>query len=118
MGCLRDDPQILSDRLADFIRPKVTAKELARAIDSDVRTAENIRRGHWPQAKHWRGIVRAFGRDVLDAVFNPEIDAVEARLQEEERHAREVYLAARARRQASCRARPGTPDPLLPFDEL
>ena len=117
MDFTRNDPRSLQTRLSVFVSERMSAKQLARAIDSDVRTAENIRRGYWPQAKHWRGIVRAFGHDVLDAVFNPEIDEVEARLAEEERHAREVYIAARARREASCRARPSSSDPLLPFDE-
>lgn len=118
MDFMRDDPRTLQTRLAVFVAGRTTTKQLARLLDSDVRTAENIRRGHWPQAKHFAAIVRAFGRDVIDAVFNPEIDAVEARLEAEERHARQVYLAARARRQAVLRAPQGDEDPLLPFADL
>ena len=114
---MRDDPQRLAVRLAAYVRPRANTKQLALLADCDLRTAENIRRGHWPSARHFAAIVSAFGRDVLDAVFNPEIDAVEARLQEEERHAREVYLAARARREATCRAGPSSADPVLPFEE-
>ena len=114
---MRDDPQRLQARLAAYVRPRASSKQLARLLGSDERTAENIRRGHWPQARHFASIVRAFGSDVLDAVFNPELESVEARLEQEERHARQVYLAARAARQAACRARPGSSDPVLPFEE-
>lgn len=113
-----DDPRRLQMRLSAFVAERATAKQLARLIDSDVRTAEGIRRGYWPQAKHFAAIVRCFGRDVLDAVFNPEIDSVEARLEQEERHARQVYLAARARRQAAVYAPERDEDPLLPFEDL
>lgn len=113
-----DDPRRLQSRLSRFVAERASAKQLARLIDSDVRTAENIRRGYWPQARHFAAIVHAFGRDVIDAVFNPELDAVEARLEAEERHARQVYLAARAARQAVLRAPEGLEDPLLPFAEL
>ncbi len=118
MDFMRDDPRSLQTRLAAFVAGKASAKQLARLLDSDVRTAENIRRGHWPQAKHFAAIVRAFGRDVIDAVLNPEIAAVEARLEAEERHARQAYLAARARRQAVLRAPDIDTDPLLPFEDL
>lgn len=118
MDFVRDDPRSLQTRLAAFIAGRTTTKQLARLLDSDVRTAENIRRGHWPQAKHFAAIVRAYGRDVVDAVLTPEIDAVEARLEAEERHARQAYLAARARRQAVVRAPESDIDPLLPFEDL
>jgi hypothetical protein len=113
-----DDRRTLQTRLSAFVAERATAKQLARLIGCDVRTAEGIRKGYWPQARHFSGIVRAFGRDVIDAVFAPEIDSVEARLEQEERQARQVYLAARARRQAVLRAPDVDPDPLLPFEEL
>jgi hypothetical protein len=72
---MRDDPQLLSRRLALFVRP-MPAKELAEIIECDERTAENIRRGKWPIARHWLGLVRAFGRDLTEAVFHPD-EAVE-----------------------------------------
>ncbi len=118
MEFMRDDPRSLQTRLASFVAGRVTTKQLARLLGSDVRTAENIRRGHWPQAKHFAAIVRAFGRDVIDAVLSPEIDAVEARLEAEERHARQVYLAARARRQAVVYAPEGDLHPELPFEDV
>lgn len=117
MEFMRDDPRSLQTRLSAFVAGRTTSKQLARMIDSDVRTAENIRRGHWPQARHFAAIVRLFGRDVIDAVFSPEIAAVEARLEAEERHARQVYLAARARREAVCFAPEVDPHPLLPFED-
>lgn len=89
----------LRARLSDFLGARYTrdrAKRLARDIDSDPRTAENILNGHWPSAKHWQGIVRVFGRDVLDAVFAPDIDPVAARLEAEVRALEERLEAKRA----------------------
>ena len=80
---MRVDPQLLQGRLAAFVRQRADAKTLARLIDCDVRTAENIRRGHWPNARHWLGLIAAFGADVTDAVFHP--DQAAARLEAEVR---------------------------------
>lgn len=77
---MRDDPQVLTRRLAAFVRP-IPAKVLADKIGCTERTAENIRRGHWPVARHFWAMVRIFGRDLTDAVFHP--DVAEARLTEE-----------------------------------
>lgn len=77
---MRDDPQVLSRRLAAFVR-SVPAKVLADKIGCTERTAENIRRGHWPIARHWAALVRTFGRDLTESVFHP--DAAYARLTEE-----------------------------------
>jgi hypothetical protein len=118
MEFMRDDPRSLQTRLAEFVATRATAKQLARLLKSDVRTAENIRRGHWPQGRHFSAILKAFGRDVIDIVLNPEIADVELRLEAEERHARQVYLAAKARRQAAVYAPEGDQDPLLPFEDL
>jgi hypothetical protein len=118
MDFMRDDPRNLRTRLAEFVATRATTKQLSAIIGGDLRSAENIRRGHWPRDTHLAAIVRAFGRDVLDAVFIPEIEAVEARLEAEERHARQVYLAARARREAVLRAPEGDEHPTLPFDDL
>lgn len=77
---MRDDPQVLTRRLAAFVRP-IPAKVLAEKIGCTERTAENIRRGHWPVARHFWALVRIFGRDLTDSVFHP--DAAAARLTEE-----------------------------------
>lgn len=77
---MRDDPQILSKRLAAFVA-RFPAKVLAEKVGCTERTAENIRRGHWPIARHWAGLVRTFGRDLTESVFHP--DAAAARLTEE-----------------------------------
>ncbi len=96
-----DDHNALSARLGTFLRSRSgNAKVLGRQIGADPRTAESILAGHWPSARNWRGIVRAFGRDVLDAVFAPDIDAVVARLSEEERQIEERLEAVRAHRRA------------------
>lgn len=90
----------LSEMLGAFLRRRTsTAKDLARLIDCDPRTAEGFRAGrYWPSARHWRLIARAFGRDVLAAVFEPEIDHVLARLTMEERQLEERLNEIRARR--------------------
>jgi len=79
-GSRFEDPQLLSRRLARFVEP-MPAKALSERIGCDVRTAENIRRGHWPIARHWAGLIAAFGRDLTEAVFHP--DAAQERLAEE-----------------------------------
>jgi hypothetical protein len=90
----------LSEMLGDFLRRRTSsAKELARLIDCDPRTAEGFRAGrYWPGARHWKLIARAFGRDILAAVFEPEIDETLARLRREERELEERLHEIRARR--------------------
>lgn len=90
----------LSEMLGLFLRRRTSsAKDLAKLIECDPRTAEGFRAGrYWPGARHWRLIARAFGRDVLAAVFEPEIDHVLARLTMEERQLEERLNEIRARR--------------------
>jgi hypothetical protein len=90
---MEPDPQLLPTRLRAFLAP-VPAKELSRRIACDVRTAENIKSGHWPIARHWAGLVAAFGRDLTEAVFHP--DAAAERLEQEVRHLEEQLAAKRA----------------------
>lgn len=89
MHCTERDPRTL---LGAFMRRRShSAKELARQIGCDPRAAEGYRAGrYWPQARHWPGIVAAFGADVTEAVFHPERAA--ARL-EHEVHTLEQQLA-------------------------
>lgn len=105
MQCTERD---LSEMLGTFFRRRsVSAKELARMIECDPRTAEGFRAGrHWPSAKHWRLIVQAFGRDAIDAVFAPDIDETLARLRREERELEERLNDIRARRQAAAGGEP------------
>jgi hypothetical protein len=79
-----------SDRLVSISRVSPIAAKHRRAqiqpvptsmIGCTERAAENIRRGHWPIARHWAGLVRTFGRDLTECVFHP--DAAAARLAEE-----------------------------------
>jgi hypothetical protein len=104
---MRDDPQLLQRRLSAFVRQHGTAKQLAERIECDVRTAENIRQGHWPIARHWLGLLRAFGDDLTEAVFHPEraVERLEREVQELE--------AAAARARAELRQVEGS-DPRLP----
>ena len=80
---MRDDPQVLTKRLAAFVS-RVPAKELARRVGCSERTAENMRRGHWPIARHWIGLLATFGTDITEAVFHP--DRAAARLEQELAH--------------------------------
>jgi hypothetical protein len=91
------DPQILSRRLGSFLKRAGPSKDIARRIECDLRTIENLRAGRaWPIARHWLRIWLEFGDDVIEAVFYPE--RVEARLA---REAAERERAKRARLAAS-----------------
>src|SRR4051812_17866947 len=93
-----DDDRILLTRFAEYVRP-YPEKVLARTIGCDTRTAKGFRNGEsWPNARHWRLIVQAFGRDVIACVFEPEINDVVARLAREERQLQERLHEIQARR--------------------
>ena len=81
---MENDSRTLQGRLAQFLNsrypPLGGADALARDIHVQSRTARNYLAGMWPGARAWRSIVRVWGRDVLAAVFDPEIDAVSAGL--------------------------------------
>jgi hypothetical protein len=91
-------------RLANYLRQKFpahdgyAAKRLSKAIDCTPKAAENILDGHWPNSRHWARIAVLFGRDVLDAVFGPDIDGTVARLRQEEVRLEQQLLETRARR--------------------
>lgn len=96
-----NDDRILLTRLADYMRP-YPEKVLARTIRCDERTAKHFRNGtSWPNARHWRLIVQAFGRDVIAAVFEPEISDTLARLRREERQLEERLDEIRRRRRSA-----------------
>ncbi len=101
------DSQLLSDRLSRFLRRRTNAKGLARQIGCDPRTATNILSGTWPGARHWLGIVRAFGHDVTEAVFHPQ-DAIE-RLEREAEHLERQLQETRARAAEAKSFAPGHP---------
>lgn len=93
-----EDPQILLRRLAEYVRP-YPARILAPMLNCTERTAEHFRRGEsWPNARHWRLIVQAFGRDVLSCVFEPEINDTLARLNREQAQLEERLDEIRTRR--------------------
>jgi len=93
---MAEDSHVLQERLSEFLRSRLPAiggpDALARLLNIAPRTARNYLDQHWPGARQWRAIVRAFGRDVLAAVYEPEIDDVKARLAAKIR-AKEVELA-------------------------
>ncbi len=78
--CMTSDDQVLTRRLSGFLRRQYPDanrdKRLASHLDIHPRTARNYFNNIWPGARAWRAIVRRFGRDVLAAVFEPEIDDV------------------------------------------
>lgn len=95
------DDHILLRRFADYVRP-YPEKVLARTIGCTERTAKHFRNGtSWPTARHWRLIVRAFGRDVLACVFEPEINDTLARLEREARQLEARLAEVHARRRAA-----------------
>lgn len=89
------------ERLADYLdrqyRGEHKTKRLAADIACTPKTAENILDGHWPNSRHWAAIARRFGRDVIDAVFGPEIDETTARLAQEVRQLEELLEEKRRR---------------------
>lgn len=92
------DDQILLRRFAEYVRP-YPEKVLARTIGCTERTAKHFRNGtSWPTARHWKLIVKAFGRDVLACVFEPEINDTLARLTREQRQLEERLDEIRRRR--------------------
>ncbi len=92
------DDQILLRRFAEYVQP-YPEKVLARTIHCTERTAKHFRNGtSWPTARHWRLIVQAFGRDVIAAVFEPEINDVLARLHREQAQLEERLDEIRRRR--------------------
>jgi hypothetical protein len=96
-----DGDQILLRRFSEYVRP-YPEKVLARTIGCTERTAKHFRNGtSWPTARHWRLIVRAFGRDVLAAVFDPEINDTLARLNREAAQLEARLDEIRARRRAA-----------------
>lgn len=99
----------LTQMLGLFLRERTaSAKDLARLIDCDPRTAEGFRAGrYWPSARHWQLIARQFGRDVMDAVFAPDIDGPLARLTAEERQLKERLHEIESRLRAGSRPMAG-----------
>lgn len=92
------------ERLARYLAKRFpvqdgrAAKRLSGAIGCTPKAAENILLGHWPNSRHWARIAILFGRDVLDAVFGPDIDGTVARLRQEEVRLEQQLLETRARR--------------------
>ncbi len=91
----------LRKRLGRFLERQYQSDKacrLSQDISCDPRTAQNILNCHWPNARHMRAIIRRFGRDVIEAVFAPEIEPVHARLIAEERALEEKLERVRAHR--------------------
>lgn len=98
------DDQILLRRFAEYVRP-YPEKVLAQTIGCTERTAKHFRNGtSWPTARHWKMIVRAFGRDVIACVFDPEINDTLARLRREEAQLEERLDEIRRRRRSAAGA--------------
>lgn len=90
------------DRLARYLGKRFedgyAAKRLANALRITPKAAENLLNAHWPNSKIWQRIVAIFGRDVLDAVFGPDINETITRLRREEAELERILAQKRARR--------------------
>lgn len=93
------------DRLAAYLGKRFTdgyaSKRLSNALRITPKAAENLLNSHWPNSKIWQRIVSPFGRDVLDAVFGPDIDETIARLRREEAELERILAEKRSRRLAA-----------------
>ena len=116
----------LNRMLGDYLSARTaSAKHLAREIGCDPRTAEGFRAGrHWPQAKHWAGLIATFGRDLTDAVFHPseaaerlEREARELEQQAEAKRRMARQVAGDARRVAQAHRRPESRTFVTPDDD-
>lgn len=102
-------------RLRSYLREQYRGPRSVMRMSYDVgcsrKTAENILDGeHWPNDLTFAAIVRRFGRDLLDAIFNPEIDPVVARLEEEERQLDRQLQAIRAQKKQAAGGRFAHPE--------
>lgn len=99
---MADFRQPLHKDLSDFLAAKRLdrPKELGAAIDVDPRTARNVLDGHWPGRDALKGLVRAFGYDVLEVVFASEIDDATARQTAELKRQEKLLEDRKARRRA------------------
>lgn len=93
-------------RLSAYLRRQYGNEHRTKRFAGDIgctpKAAENILDGHWPNSRHWAAIARRFGRDVVDAVFGPEIDETLARLEAEVRELEQQLEQTRSRaRQAA-----------------
>ena len=87
------------ERLQRYLAARcANPKALARAAAISPKAAENALAGHWPNDLTLAAIVRAFGRDVWDAVLLPETEPILANLLQRERDLDEALEAARAQR--------------------
>lgn len=104
------------ERLGAYLRQRYGVenrdKRLARDIQTSAKTARNLFEDHWPSDVTWGAIVSRFGRDVLAAVFEPDIDPVLARLAAEERELKERLNAVTARRLQAQGSLVGDQEPL------
>lgn len=103
------------ERLRKYLRDHYTGPRHVMRMSYDIgcsrKTAENILDGeHWPNDLTFAAIVRRFGRDLLDAIFNPEIDPVVARLEEEERQLDRQLQAIRAQKKQAAGGRFAHPE--------
>lgn len=103
-GFMGDNPHNRPrQRLRAYLRAHYDGPRSVMRMSYDVgcsrKTAENILDGeHWPNDLTFAAIVRRFGKDLLEAIFNPEIDPVVARLEEEERQLDRQLQAIRAKK--------------------
>ena len=79
---LRPKADSMAERMRAFFAP-VPAKVIARRTGADLRTATGWKSGRLPMTeRHWTALTLAY-RDVVDVLFNPDQEAVAARLDRE-----------------------------------
>jgi hypothetical protein len=84
------------DRLRAYLEERFRGRpgSLAQEVGIGPKAAENLLLGHWPSDTTLSSLLARFGRDLKDALFEPDIDPVLARLAARERQAREEYHEA------------------------
>ena len=106
-----ENPQSLSGRLGQFLRDRLSAKQLSELIDCDIRTAENLRRGTWPIERHYQRLKDTFGKPFVAALHWPDEEAarIEDECRELEQRLREKLALKRSLQTGS-----GLPAPMAP----
>jgi hypothetical protein len=98
---VEDVTESLGWRLKDELKKKYpahTAKQVARVTGAELRTARSwVEEAKVPQEHHLRAIVRELGRDALLALFQPEIETHEQKLEREIHELREEIARREAR---------------------
>lgn len=82
-----DSRKMLGERVSDALRARYgahAAKQAARITGADLRTAQGwVSEAREPRGDALLAIIREFGRDAIDALFGPEIETHNEKLERE-----------------------------------